>query len=152
MNPISSFEMVTALEAEADNGVRDRRSHLVDREQVDAVEFRQVVAARFEGRGEIGFAAIVEVTDIVHGNAIALDRGAQQLRDPGLPAALVRRFDIEKPEQHDREQSGKRGQRAGAPAARKDREKGQQTGKAEYGRQDGLRQAGRRVAEIDREH
>ncbi|MNT20667.1 hypothetical protein D3C72_1559820 [compost metagenome] len=130
-------QMVAALEGKAEKGVGNRRPHPIGGDQVDAFQLAQVEGFVVPGRGVVGFAAVVEVADVMHGDPIAFDGGVGQHRHIRLPIALVGRLDPPPPGQQPGEQDEVGHQSGPAPAANAQSDQRCQRGKGKSASQAG---------------
>jgi hypothetical protein len=73
--------------------VGDGVAHPVDGDQIDLVELAQVVGPILVVRRIVGFAAVLEIADVVDRDVIAVDRGPGDLGDVALPTTVVRGLD-----------------------------------------------------------
>ena len=86
-------QVLVALEPPAQDRVSDERRSPVDEEEIQGAEPREVQRAILEVHGVVGLGPILDVADVVHDHAIAVDVGKGQRRHVGLPVALVGRRD-----------------------------------------------------------
>ena len=120
--------MLPVRERPRHDRVGDRRSAPMREEHVEAVELRQVVAARLPARREVRLGAVVEVAHVVEREPIAVEFRARQLGDVGLPVGVLPRLQRQIPEQHreedrrhERESAWERTEHPEAEHARDDR-------------------------------
>jgi hypothetical protein len=118
-------EVVAAGKGEADQGVGDGRTHPIDRHQVYAFKFGEIIGLVVPGRRVIGFAAVGKVADVVYRYHVAVDCRVGQFGHIRLPVAVVGRLDTEPPRKQDSKQHKVGSQRAPAPAAKAECRQGQ---------------------------
>ncbi len=97
----------------------NRFSGPVYRDEIDRIEFAEIVGTRLPARRKIGFRPIIEISYVVDRDPVALDRCIGQIHYFRLPFAIVRRGDPKKQPEHQRE-AEHRDQKSASAARRAD--------------------------------
>ncbi|MNC32231.1 hypothetical protein D3C75_805760 [compost metagenome] len=124
-------QVITATKVEAEEDVGDGGAHPVNGDQVHPLQLAQVEALVVPGGGVVGFAAVLEVADVVHRDQVAFDAGMRQFGDVRQPVALVGRLDAVPPDAQHHEHGEVAAQGAPAPAAQGQGHQRGQRGEAE---------------------
>ena len=118
---------VIVAKAEAQEQMGNRRPHPVRRHQIDPVQSIEVEGFVVVGRGEIGFAAVIEVADVVNRDPVAVEAGVRQHGEFRLPVAIVARLGLQPEQQHRQQSEHQADQAPAAGPLKKQADEGRQT-------------------------
>src|SRR5262249_27381044 len=105
-------EEIFPSKPEAQKNVSNRVSHPVRSNYVDGVEFPEIKCFVVVARREVGFCAIVKVSDVMDGHQVSIDRRIRQLGILRRPIPVLPRRNHEPPAKHQDEQRRKNQKRA----------------------------------------
>src|SRR5207244_9445377 len=95
-------------EIEAQEGVADKLWSPEVGEKIDGAQIRKLHSLGFPSRAEIGFAEVVEVSEVVDHDAVTVNFDVGRLGHLRLPVARIGRADREPPSGQECDWSGKR--------------------------------------------